>query len=104
MRFQCKTLPQIIRLKTNRYQAEGLSYYGALLDGIRLNFDKIPTFAPIILQVPCLTPVRYVDYPEEQAPPRSLFLSRLSRVGTTCQFMYDFMEVKGIAIRYFGVR
>ena len=52
MRFQYKTLPQIIRLKTNRHQAEGLSYYCTLLNGIRLNI--------------------YLHYPEEQAPPNLL--------------------------------
>jgi hypothetical protein len=46
--------------------------------------------------------VRYVHYPEEQAAPSPIFLSRLSRFGTSCQIMYDFMELKGTAITYLG--
>jgi hypothetical protein len=46
-----------------------------------------------------LTLVRYVHYPEEQDP---FSLTQLSRVGTSCQFRYDFMELKGAAIKYLG--
>ena len=54
---------------------------------------------PIVHQVPFLTLVRYVHYPEEQDP---FALTRLSRVGTSCQFRYDFMELKRAAIKYLG--
>ena len=41
--------------------------------------------------------MRYVHYPEKQDP---FSLTQLSRVGTSCQFRYDFMELKGAAIKY----
>ena len=46
-----------------------------------------------------LTPVRCVYHPEKQGP---ISLAQLSRVGTSCQFRYDFMELKGTAIKYLG--
>ena len=46
-----------------------------------------------------LTPVRSVHHPEDQGP---ISLARLSRVGTSCQFRYDFMVLKGAAIKYLG--
>jgi len=94
----------------NKTQNKQISGRGIVLllrfieNGIRLNCDWIPTFGPFVIQVPFLTPVRYVHYPEEQAPLPPIFLSRLSRVDTSCQFMYDFMELKGTAIKYLGVR
>jgi hypothetical protein len=46
-----------------------------------------------------LTPVRSVCHLEEQGP---IYLAQLSRVGTSFQFRYDFMEFKGTAITYLG--
>jgi len=46
-----------------------------------------------------LTPVRSVYHLEEQDPTS---LAQLSRFGTSCQFRYDFMELKEAAIKYLG--
>jgi len=91
MRFQYRTLPQIIRLKSNRYQTEGLDSTDFSIMIYLCSFRSFIQYH--------WTPMRSVYHTDEQGP---VSLARLSRIGTSCQFSYDFKELKGAAIKYLG--
>jgi hypothetical protein len=71
MRFQYRTLPQIIRLKTNRYQADGSSFYRLWLHFIVWDSTEFSIMIEYLRSARSfiqyhLTPVRSVHHPEEQ--------------------------------------
>jgi hypothetical protein len=55
-------------------------------------------FSPIVYQIAFNSSAICIPS-EEQGP---ISLAQLSGVGTYCQFRYDFMKLKGTAIKYVG--